>query len=155
MTNIDQPRITLKTGTIESSSAILVLRIAFGVPIALFAGFIGSIFNIIAVPTRTAADIPNFLVPIIVTTLFAAAGGMIVWFSRFDSKRSTAFIWAISTAGGLLGAFAAYYLGDRYIGPVDLHILNKRLAQMVLIGAAIGVNVTAAIVAVAGSKMGK
>jgi hypothetical protein len=155
LNKIEHQSITYKTGTIESSSAILALRIVAGLPIALVAGFIGSIFNSVAVPTLSAGAIPNFLAPLFVTTLFAAAGGMIAWFNRFDSRQGTALLWAISTAGGLLGAFVAYYLGDRYIGPVDLHILNKRLAQMVLIGAAIGANVTAALVAVTASKMGK
>lgn len=155
MTNIDQARITYKRGTIESSGVILVLRIAVGVPIALFAGFIGRVFDSVAVPTIIGADIPNFLVPLIVTSIFAAAGGMIAWFNRFDSKRGTLLIWAVSTAGGLLGAFLAYYLGERYIGPFDLPVLNRQLAQAVVLGAAIGVNVTAATISISASKMGK
>jgi len=107
------------------------------------------------VPTRSEGDIPAFLAPLIVTALFAATGGMIAWFNRFDSKRGTGLVWAVSMAGALLGAFLAYYLGERYIGPVDLHILNRRLTQVVLFGAAVGANVTAALVAIVASRLGR
>mgnify|MGYP006919306989 CR=1 FL=1 len=155
VTEIDQQPITYKTGTIESSGAVLALRVIFGLPIALVAGFIGGVFNNVAVPAQIDGDVPDFLAPLIVTSIFAAVGGMIAWFNRFDSKRGTVLMWAVSTVGGLLGALVAYYIGDRYIGPVDLHVLNKRLSQAVLIGAAVGVNVTAAIVAISASKMGR
>lgn len=144
-----------KTGTTESSGAILAVRIVVGLPIGLLAGFIGGIFNNIVVPTRSEGDIPTFLAPLIVTALFAATGGMIAWFNRFDSKRGTGLVWAVSMAGALLGAFLAYYLGERYIGPVDLHILNRRLTQVVLFGAAVGANVTAALVAIVASRLGR
>ena len=107
------------------------------------------------VPTLTSGDIPAILAPLIVTGLFAAAGGMIAWFNRFESKRGVAFVWAVSTAGALLGAFAAYYIGDRYFGALDLHILDRRISQVVLLGAAFGANVMAALGAITASWFGK
>ena len=155
MTELEQKSFTYKTGTIESSRAIVAVRILVGLPIGVVAAFIGSIFNNIAVPNWSAGNVPVFLVPLIVTGLFAASGGMIVWFNRFESRRGVALLWAASTAGGLLGAFIAYYFGDRYGPPIDLDDLHKWISQLVLLGASIGANALAALVAVLASRSGR
>jgi hypothetical protein len=155
MTELDQKLFPYKSGKTESSSAILIVRIAAGLPIGVVAGFIGSIFNIIVVPTRTAGDVPDHLAPLVVTGLFAASGVMIVWINRFESRRGIAFMWTMSTAGALLGAFIAYYFGDRYAPELDLHNLNKWVAQIVLLGASIGANTAAVLTATLAPKFNR
>ena len=155
MTELDQKLFPYKSGKTESSNAILIVRIAAGLPIGVVAGFIGSIFNIIVVPTRTAGDVPDHLAPLVVTGLFAASGVMIVWINRFESRRGIAFMWTMSTAGALLGAFIAYYFGDRYAPELDLHNLNKWVAQIVLLGASIGANTAAVLTATLAPKFNR
>ena len=155
LTKADHQTFRYKTGKIESSGAVLALRIVAGLPTGILAGFIGSIFNNIAVPTRSAGDVPAIVAPLVVSSLFAASGGMIVWFNRFETRRGLALLWAASIAGAILGASIAYYAADRYIGPLDLHILNQRLSQAVLFGAAVGANTIAVVVSLEASRRGK
>ena len=130
----------------------MAVRIAVGLPVGIVAGFIGSIFNHIVVPTRTAGDIPDHVVPLVVTGLFAASGVMIVWINRFESRRGVTFMWTVAAVGALLGAFVAYYFADTFSPELDLHKLNKWVAQVVLLGASIGANTAATLFAVFSTK---
>ncbi|MCH8228696.1 MAG: hypothetical protein IIA53_00035 [Chloroflexi bacterium] len=155
MTDANRKAFLYKTGTSEASAAILAVRIIVGLPIGLVAGFVGNIFNSIAVPSPVPGDISAFLARMAVIGIFAATGGMIAWFNLFESKRGALLVWSVAAAGGVLGALAAYYIGDRYIDHPDVYILNQRLSQAVLFGAALGANVMSTVLAIATSRLAR
>ena len=155
MTDINQKAFLYKTGNTDASGGILAVRIAVALPISRVAAFIGNIFNSILVPSPVAGEISAFLVRMAVMGFFAATGGMIAWFNLFESKRGALLVWSVAGVGGLLGALVAYYIGDRYIDHPDVYILNQRLSQAVLLGAAIGANALATILAIMASRTGR
>ncbi|MCH7982513.1 MAG: hypothetical protein IIC28_00925 [Chloroflexi bacterium] len=155
MTDANRKAFLYKTGTSEASAAILAVRIIVGLPIGLVAGFVGNIFNSIAVPSPVPGDISAFLARMAVIGAFAATGAMIAWFNLFESKRGALLVWSVAVVGGVLGALAAYYIGDRYIDHPDVYILNQRLSQAVLFGAALGANVMSTVLAIATSRLAR
>lgn len=155
MTETNQKSFLYKTSTVEASGAILAVRIVVGLPIGVVAAFIGNIFNSIAVPSPVAGDASAFLARMAVIGIFAATGGLIGWFNLFESKRGAVFVWSVSAAGGLLGALAAYYIGVRVIDHPDVYILNQRLSQAILFGAAVGANFMATLLAIVTSRLGR
>ena len=124
MTRANQKSLLYKTSTVDSSSAILAMRVVVGPPIAPVAAFIGNIFNGIVVPSPVAGDVSAFLARIAVIGIFASTGALIGWFNLFESKRGAAVVWSVAVVGGFGGALAAYYIGDRYIDHPDVYILN-------------------------------
>ncbi len=141
-----------KSDGVNSSIGILIVRLLVGTPISLVAGFVGNIFNGIIVPSPTAGDELAFLARVAVLGYAASAGGMIAWFNALESKTGTFVIWFIAGIGGLTGATIAYFIGSVYIEHVDVYILNQQLTQVVIMGAAIGSNVVASIVAVLSTR---
>jgi hypothetical protein len=155
LTDADRKGFLYKTSTVETSGAILGVRILVGLPLALVVAFIGTIFNGIIVPSPLAGDVLAFMVRLAVIGIFASTGALVAWFNLFESKRGAVLVWSVAGAGGLLGALAAYYIGDRYIDHPDVYILNQRLSQVVLLGAALGANAMATLLAIAASRLGR
>ena len=155
MTDTNQKGFLYKTSIVETSRAILGVRVLVGLPIAAVAAFIGSMFNGIFVPSPVAGDVLAFTVRMAVIGIFASTGGLIAWFNLFESKRGAVLVWIVAAAGGLLGALAGYYIGDRYIDHPDVYILNQRLSQAVLFGAALGANAMATLLAIAAARWGR
>lgn len=155
MTGVSQKAYKYKSGTTEGLGAILAVRLVVGLPIGLAAGFIGNIVNGIVVPSPVAGDISAFLARMAVIGIFASTGGMIAWFNLFGSKRGAGLVWSVAAVGGLLGALAAYYIGDSVIENHDIYILSQRLSQAVLLGAALGANTAATLLAIVASRLGR
>ena len=150
MTDTNQKGFLYKTSIVETSRAILGVRVLVGLPIAAVTAFIG-----ILVPSPVAGDVLAFMVRMAVIGIFASTGGLIAWFNLFESKRGAVLVWIVAAAGGLLGALAGYYIGDRYIDHPDVYILNQRLSQAVLFGAALGANAMATLLAIAAARWGR
>ncbi|HIN14544.1 MAG TPA: hypothetical protein EYM69_02750, partial [Dehalococcoidia bacterium] len=101
MTDTNQKGFLYKTSIVETSRAILGVRVLVGLPIAAVAAFIGSIFNGILVPSPVAGDVLAFTVRMAVIGIFASTGGLIAWFNLFESKRGAVLVWIVAAAGGL------------------------------------------------------
>ena len=155
MTELNRKSFLYKANTVDATRAILAMRVVVGLPIALVAAFVGNIFNGIIVPSPVAGDILAFLARIAVIGTFASSGALIGWFNLFESKRGAALVWSVASAGGVLGALAAYYIGDRYIDHPDVYILNQRLSQAILLGAALGANIMATLLAITSSRLSR
>lgn len=153
VTDGNQKSIPYKSGTAETSIAILVVRVVVGMPVGLVAGFVGNIFNSVVVPSPVAGDVSAFVARMVVIGMFTATGGMLAWFNLFESKRGALLVWSISGVGAVLGALAAYYIGTRVIDHPDVYILSLRLSQAVLLGAALGSNAAAALLAIVASRI--
>ena len=138
---------------VNSSLGILGIRLAVGIPISMVAGFVGNIINGIFVPSPIAGDEVAFLARMLVLGIAASTGGMVAWFNALESKSWAMGIWIIAAIGGLISAVLAYYFGSTYIDHPDVYILNQRLTQTIIIGAAIGSNVCAAGVSIIRSRM--
>jgi hypothetical protein len=109
-------------------------------------GFVGNIFNGILVPSPAAGDELAFFVRMLLLGISASTGGMVAWFNAIESKSGATAIWIIAALGGFTGALIAYYIGSTYIDHPDDYILNQRLTQTIILGAAVGSNVFATIV---------
>ena len=140
---------------VNSSLGILGIRLAVGTPISMVAGFVGNIINGLFIPSPAAGDEFAFAARMFVLSIAASTGGMVAWFNALESKSGAAAIWILAAIGGLIGAVVAYYVGSTYIDHPDVYILNQRLTQTIMLGAAIGSNVFAAVVSIARSRMPK
>ncbi len=155
MTDVSQKAYKYKSGTTEGLGAILAVRLVVGLPIGMAAGFIGNIVNSIVVPSPVAGDISAFLARVAIIGIFASTGGMVAWFNLFESKRGAVLVWVVAALGGFGGAIAAYYVGDSVIENHDVYILNQRLTQTVILGAALGANALASLLALTASRLGR
>ena len=138
---------------VNSSLGILVIRLAVGLPISMATGFVGNIFNGIFVPSPAAGDEYAFIARMLVLAIAVSTGGMVAWFNAIESKSGVMTIWIIAALGGFIGAVIAYFIGSAYIDHPDVYILNQRLIQMIMLGAAVGSNVLAATISIIRSRM--
>ena len=138
---------------VNSSLGILGIRLAVGLPISMVTGFVGNIFNGILVPSPAAGDELAFFVRMLLLGISASTGVMVAWFNAIESKSGATAIWIIAALGGLTGALIAYYIGSAYIDHPDVYILNQRLTQTIILGAAVGSNVFATIVSASRARI--
>ena len=155
MTNNSDSSYEYKTDGVNSSLGVLVIRIMVGLPIGIVAGFIGNLSNGLLVPSPAAGDNVAFIIRMLVIGSATAAGGMVAWFNVYESKSGATRLWAVASIGGTVGAIIAYFIGDAYITPPDVYILNQRLVQVVILGAGIGANVLAVIMSVVSARLGR
>ena len=132
---------TYKKDGVSGSFGLMAVRVAVALPIALVAGFVGNILNGMLVPSPVAGDNVAFIVRLAVLGFAASAGAMVAWFNLLDSKSGGVLVWVIGGVGGLVGGLVGYYIGDTFIDHPDVYILNQRLTQVVIMGAAVGANV--------------
>ena len=144
-----------KSDGVNRSIGVLAVRVAVGLPIALVAGFVGNMINGMLIPSPGAGDELVFIVRTLVIGFAASTGGMVAWFNLYESRSGAALVWALGGVGGLIGAVIGYYVGDTYIKNHDVYILNQQLAQVVIIGSAIGSSVFAVVLSVVSSRSGK
>jgi hypothetical protein len=143
---------TYKTDGVNGSLGVMAVRVAVGLPIGLVAGFVGNILNSIVVPSPVAGDNVAFLVRVFVLGFAASTGGMVAWFNLLDSKIGGVVVWVIGGLGGLIGGLVGYYVGDAFIDHPDVYILNQRLTQVVIFGAAAGSNVFSVVFSIVSAR---
>lgn len=153
MSNNSKLNFEYRNDEVNSSLGMLGIRLAVGLPISMVAGFVGNILNGMFVPSPTAGDESAFLARMLVLGIAASTGGMVAWFNAIESKSGATAIWTTAALGGLLGAIIAYYIGSIYIDHPDVYILNQRLSQGIMLGAAVGSNVLAASVSIIRTRM--
>jgi hypothetical protein len=142
MSNLSKTPLEFRTNTSRDLIGIVIIRILVGAPLGLVGGFIGNIFNGILVPSPAAGDFVAFLSRMIVFGIGASLGSLMSWFNLFESRRGVAIIVVVGTVGGVVGSMIAYYIGSSYIDHPDVYILNQRLTQTVILGTALGANLT-------------